>query len=104
MFGVVVVPRDTVEFEKRKESFAVPLESLFVLVRGLGSKITFGQFAVETVNGTQVFSQKAGFQSKSINRLNHRPQQCRKLLNQGPQFFIEWLFEKVLVKIPYQMN
>jgi hypothetical protein len=81
MFGIVVVPRDAVEFQKRKESFTVPLESFLVLERGLGSKITLSQFAVETINGMQVFSQKAGLQSKSIHCLNH--EQARLLLGRS---------------------
>jgi len=71
MLGIVVVPRNSIVFQKREKLITIPLEAIFTFQRRIALPIRFVEFAIKAFYFIQMFLQKVLFETVSVNSLNH---------------------------------
>ena len=104
VLGIVVVPRYTVEHQKRKELVTILLQSIFELYCYFALQRHIRDLPVEAVHSRKMPPQEAGFETKSINCFHHGPEQDRKSQSEPLQFFVVGVFQHVLVQVSDEMN
>src|ERR1035441_10041735 len=104
MFGIVVVPGDSIVVQKREKLIAIPLEAIFTFQRRLALPIRFLKFAIKAFHTGQMFLQKVFFETVSVNGLNHWSQQNSKSRYNFFELVIEGIIQNLVVQVPHQMD
>src|SRR5262249_15764721 len=104
MFGVVVVPRDTVVIEEGEQLAPVLLEPLPIPLCDLGPSLVRAYLVEERLARPSVFVQGSLPQAVPVYGFDDLPEQGREAVRQCPELLVEGVPEHIVVEVPQQVD
>src|SRR5215469_2034925 len=101
----IVVPWNTVIRNEGKQRILVPLKPLPISRRRVAHGIlSRDHVSVETIYPTLVFTEMARFETEPLSIFEEWNQKTTNSANKLLEFIVKWIFPKIVIHVPDQMD